>query len=888
FFDIVNNIWTASPVLNNLFGIGDDYEKSLESWNEIVHPEHKDEMLNYFVNTVVKDRNPFFKEYKIKRINDGEERWVLGHGQLEYDKEGKVLTMIGTIQDITERKEFEIALQKSNRHWQTLTEATRILNSEMELKQILRYLVSSAMQLTGAQEGTAGMLREGKMVFREYNAQGKLLPIDYSFEEGYGVPGHVLETKRPYLANKAEEDEHVVPDIQKQLGFYNLVDTPIINRNGKVIGCFELHNKPGGFDDYDIMLLQNLASATAIAIENAQIIEQLKKTKQALISTESNLLSLINNRKESIWSVDNTYRLIVCNDFFKDSYRAAYNFDLKIGINLVEILTPELREFWKPKYDKALGGERLSFEFSEIILGEKIYLNVFLNPIIVGGEIKGVSALSLDITEKVTSERELKKSEEKFRKLFENHSAIHLLIDPDTGRIENANQAAVDFYGWTIDELKNMRIHDINTLGHDEIEKRIQIARKSNNLFFEFKHRTASRNIRDVEVFSSKVELFGKEFLHSIIHDISEKNESEKKLKLLAHSIEQSMAVVVITNQEGRIEYVNPAFTKITGFTFDEVQGKKPDILKSGHHSHEFYKHLWTTISSGNNWEGEFKNKTKNGDLYWDKTIISPLIDREGLITNYIAIKEDITEEKRMIDELIEAKEKAEESDVLKSAFLANMSHEIRTPLNGILGFTGLLTRQTLLPDHKRIEYGKIIEHCGQNLLHLINDVLDISKLESGQLKITQTTFNLTNTLKTTFKIYQRKIGESKKEALELKLKLPDQEIIFESDENRLNQVFSNLLDNAVKFTEKGEISFGISAIEPQKILFFVADSGIGIPQEKQEFIFDRFAQADPDIAINYGGTGLGLSIVKKIIHIMGGDLFLESETNKGAVFYFS
>jgi len=786
--------------------------------------------------------------------------------------------MIGTIQDITERKEFELALQKSNQHWQTLTEATRILNSELEPELILRHLVNSAMQLTGAQEGTAGLLIEGKMVFREYNMQGELIPIDYTFEEGYGVPGYVLKTKKPYLTNNAEGDEHVIPEIQKTLGFYNLLDTPIINRYGKVIGCFELHNKPDGFDNYDIMLLQNLASGTAIALENAQIIEQLKSIETALTTSESNLQSLINNRNESIWSLDTDYNLIVYNDFFRNSYYAAYGVELVIGINLISILLPELREFWKPKYDLALSGEKISYEFSETIQGEKFYFNIFLNPIFSDGKVTGVSALSIDVTELKTSQERmnalveaipdlifvfsregvflesycssdteiyahpidyigknisevlpshiaentlfyLKKlfetgklqvfnyfmeienkqkfyesrltlkgknealavirdmtekkeaeealivSEEKFRKLFENHSAVHLLIDPQDGRIENANQAAADFYGWTIDELKAMRIHQINILPSNEIEEIINIAKTKGNFFFEFQHRLSNGLVRNVEVFSSRVNLFGKDYLHSIVHDVTEK--------------------------------------------------------------------------------------------------------------------------KLLLKDLIEAKEKAEESDRLKSLFLANMSHEIRTPLNGILGFTQLLTGEELVPKPKRRDYSIIINKSADRLMQIINDILDISKLDAGQITVEKKKINLTDMLSGIYTLYRKKLDDADKTHIKLMLKNTEGLVFIESDENRLTQVFTNLLDNSVKFTSKGEIVFGVSKMDEYMIEFLVSDTGIGIKEENQQIIFNRFSQANENISKEFGGTGLGLSIVQKIIELMGGNIHVESVLGRGSTFQF-
>ncbi|MDP3452182.1 MAG: PAS domain S-box protein [Bacteroidales bacterium] len=164
------------------------------------------------------------------------------------------------------------------------------------------------------------------------------------------------------------------------------------------------------------------------------------------------------------------------------------------------------------------------------------------------------------------------------------------------------------------------------------------------------------------------------------------KQKSEEKLKLLNRAVEASSISVVITDAEGNINYVNPYFTELTGYSNEELLGKNPRLLKSGNQPKSFYVELWNTILSGKEWTGEFRNKKKNGELYWENAIIAPILNSQGKITNFVAIKEDVTERKKILEELVDAKEHAEESDRLKSAFLANMSHEIRTPLNGILG----------------------------------------------------------------------------------------------------------------------------------------------------------------------------------------------------------
>lgn len=243
---------------------------------------------------------------------------------------------------------------------------------------------------------------------------------------------------------------------------------------------------------------------------------------------------------------------------------------------------------------------------------------------------------------------------------------------------------------------------------------------------------------------------------------------------------------------------------------------------------------------------------------------------------------------RRMEDELIKAKDKAEESDRLKSAFLANMSHEIRTPMNGILGFSNLLNDETLTPDAKKA-YISIINSSANQLLTIINDIVDISKIEAGQLKIFKKESNITSLLESLFLQFEREISlHPTKSNLRISL-LKDSNypsVSFTTDEVRLRQVLTNLLNNAIKFTESGSIELGYHCQEQGVLLFYVKDTGIGIVPEKQEVIFERFVQADNALTKQFGGTGLGLAISKGLVELLGGTIWVRSETGLGSTFY--
>ena len=372
-----------------------------------------------------------------------------------------------------------------------------------------------------------------------------------------------------------------------------------------------------------------------------------------------------------------------------------------------------------------------------------------------------------------------------------------------------------------------------------------------------------------------------------VTRDISKRKFAMDELRKLSRAVEQSPDSILITDVRGSIEYVNPSIQKISGYTNEELIGQNPRIFSSGKTPKSLYKTLWHTITKGRVWEGEFQNKKKNGELFWEAATISPVTDQNDKITHYLAIRKDITEQKRMTQELIEAKEHAEESDRLKSAFLANMSHEIRTPLNSIIGFSELLGDDYFEEEQKKEFILNIIVN-GNNLLNIISDIIDISKIESGQITIRKSEIQVSQFLE---KIRKQHVLEAEKKQLTFKSNCYCNEsgadVFVLADQERLQQIFNNIISNALKFTSKGNIELGCKLLD-KDVEFFVKDSGIGIPSEFHDTIFDRFRQVETSVTRRYGGNGLGLTITKNLVELMGGKIRVESEEGKGSTFYFT
>ncbi|WP_421920368.1 PAS domain S-box protein [Marinifilum sp.] len=364
---------------------------------------------------------------------------------------------------------------------------------------------------------------------------------------------------------------------------------------------------------------------------------------------------------------------------------------------------------------------------------------------------------------------------------------------------------------------------------------------------------------------------------------VSRRNK-ELELKTLYRSMEQSPASIVITNRYGDIEYVNPKFCQVTGYTEEEVIGKNPRILKSGFTPKKVYEQMWRNLVRGQEWNCEFLNVKKNKELYWERASFSAIKDDFGKITHYMATKEDITDRKQFEKDLMEAKIQAEESDRMKSAFLANVSHELRTPLNSVIGFSNLCNNKMSVDEI--LEFVQLINKSGNQLHEIIEDILKFTMIESGGMERRDDEFLLDNFFEEVKSQAIEKRKLENKERLEIKF-VPDtnfNKVLIKTDFQRLLNVVMNLFKNGLKFTNEGYVEFGYK-ISGKTINLYVKDTGVGIEQDKKEIIFDRFRQVDDSITRTFGGTGMGLSISKKIMDMLGGRIEVESELNKGSTF---
>jgi len=617
--------------------------------------------------------------------------------------------------------------------------------------------------------------------------------------------------------------------------------------------------------------------------------------------------------------------------------------------------------------------------------------------------------------EKAVKQRtaELEKSEAAYRKQFKNNTSKMLLINPDTGEIVEANNAAIAYYEW------DPAGHSIAEINGVALEDWIQAAKhiQEHGARIQFTHRKASGELRDVDVSFSRINTEKASLLHAIIHDITDKKHAEGAVRVSDVALRAVSQGVIVADSSRRILSVNTAFTKITGYTQDEVLGKPCKFLQGKDTDPATIKKISSALKAGKNHSCEILNYTKSGNQFWNELTIA-IVSSNGEITHYIGVLRDITERKtneleiaeatarlqlatraggvgvwdynintgnltwddqmyklyglekqpdkttydiwtdhihaedrqritaevqmaiygtkeydtefriikkdktvrtiralavvrrnhegkaeRMVgtnwditeqkegeekllaanQELIVSSEKAKLANAAKSEFLANMSHEIRTPMNGVIGLTELLKDTPLNKEQK--EYVSALKTSGEALMDIINDILDISKIEAGKIEIEKIDFDIYKCLSDfSSMVVVRAQSKELKYTCEIESNIPEYII---GDPSRIRQVLLNLVGNAIKFTKSGGVKVKATK-NVDTIKFEIKDTGIGIPSEKQQMLFQKFSQIDSSTTRLYGGSGLGLAISKQLVKLMGGEIGVQSTVGNGSTFWFT
>ena len=463
-------------------------------------------------------------------------------------------------------------------------------------------------------------------------------------------------------------------------------------------------------------------------------------------------------------------------------------------------------------------------------------------------------------------------------------------IRPD-GDLVYANNAACENLGYTREDLLSMTVHDIDPrLQKGNWPEHWESLRRMCSQTFESMHRARNGREFPVEMTCSYVVCNGQEYVCDVARNITARQATEKALRAAEQRyrgiFENAVEGLFQSTPEGKLLCCNPAMLRIFGYgSADELMTAmaRNCIYEDPGRRAEFVRLMQDQDSISNFESSAFR---KDGTNIWVSEKARAIRGERGEILYYEGFVEDITERKRTAEELHRAKESAEAGCRAKSQFLANMSHEIRTPMNGVIGMTEL-TLATNLTDEQR-EYLEIVRNSAESLLSLINEILDFSKMEAGKLRLDMRQFRLRAILDG---IFNTLTVRAQLKGLELGCNiLPDVPDALIGDPDRLRQILINLVDNAIKFTENGDIVLHVQSdlesLDRAFLCFSVTDTGIGIPEDKQRMIFEAFSQADSTMTRKYGGTGLGLAICSQLVEMMEGEIQLVSRPGEGSVFH--
>ncbi len=973
--EIETGKWISSELLDSIFGIDNNFNRTIESWASIIHPQWQQTMIDYFANEVIGKKENFNKEYQIIRQNDKEVRWVWGNGELIFNEKNEPIKMIGTIQDITERKlaEFEIIkskeeAEKSREYLDKIInnvgdplfvkdEQSRILIANDAFCKLFGInkidIIGKTLAENVSEEEQESFLKIDKQVIadglenineetltirggesltistrktRFIDANGKKLIVavihDISERKKTEIALRKSEENLQSIFDSVSEAIYVLDengtfiDVNKGAELmYQLSKSELIGKNPQSVAAPGLNDlnevnriiqsvfdngvpislefwsirKNGEIFPKEVVVNRGKYYGKYVLIVTARDITKRKRNEIALRKSEEKLMNIFNLANSGIILADLNGNFLEFNNWWLKM--TGYSQEEFSNLKNLGVTHPDDLEKSKRMLSKLINGEIDKYEL------EKRYVKkdktIFWGQTSVSAikdknnTITSTIGVVTNITERKLAEELLRESEKKYRGLVEN--SPDGIITYVNDKITYANDEAIRIVNAdNSDQIIGKSV--LEFVHQDSLESVIEKMKEI--IVDEYASRVVEEKLVSLTGQTVYVELKAIPTLYEkqnavqvIIHDITEQKQTQDKIKQLSQAVEQSPVAIEITDKFGTIEYVNSKFLETTGYSYDEIIGVNSNILKSGHTSPTEYKKLWDTINSGKEWYGEFHNKKKDGTKYWEFASISPILNSQGITTHYIAIKEDITERKIIEQQLILAKEKAEESDRLKLAFLANMSHEIRTPMNGILGFTELLKEKDLSSDIQQ-EYINIIEKSGKRMLNIINDIISISKIESGQIEITTSETNI-NELFDYLTTFFKPEAKHKQISLFSSKALPPNESFIKTDREKLYAILTNLVKNAIKFTSNGSIELGCEKKEGY-LEFFVKDSGLGISDSQKNIIFERFRQANDTISRTHEGSGLGLAISKAYVEMQGGHIWVESKEGVGSSFYFT
>ncbi|MEK6304131.1 MAG: PAS domain S-box protein [Acidobacteriota bacterium] len=791
--------------------------------------------------------------------------------------------VISLIRDITEHKQIEEMNVRRTRQIALRADVgSALADRSADLRQTLDYCTQAVVRHLDAAFARIWTLNSELNVLELQASAGMYTHINGAHARipvGAFKIGLIAQERQPHISNDVQSDPRVGDkEWAKREGMIAFAGYPLVVGH-KLVGVMAMFGRHKLTED----TLNSLGSISDII---SQAIER-KQAEQALRESEERYKTLFESATDGIMIFEaegeQAGRIVAANPAAAEN--TGYTVEELMGLTIDDLQPPEQAELAAQDRHQILPGEHVT---SELLRrrkdGTTFPIEVNAGLLMLGGK-RFILSFARDLTQRKQIEKEMAMLAHAVRSIQECVS-----ITDNDHVVLFVNDAFVRTYGFERDEVVGKKLIDLvrvdrsfnngDPLGpgppSEGWEGELLNRRKDGT------HFTIHLTVSPIHDDSGRTIA-----LAGVSQDITERKKIEKEVTMLAHAMRSINEFIVIADLDGTIIFVNEAAVKGFGYEREEAIGHNVTMLHSTRNAPEFVNKILRSARAGG-WEGEKLSRRKDGTEFPTYLSASEIQDDSGRAIALVGVSQDITERKRAIEELKNAKEAAESASRAKSEFLANMSHEIRTPMNGIIGMTELALDTDLSPEQR--EYLGMVKTSAGSLLTVINDILDFSKIEAGKLDLDAVDFRLRDSFAETMRPLAIRAHQKKLElAVEIPPDVPDALV---GDQGRLRQILVNLVGNAIKFTEDGEIVVSVETKwetdDGVWLHFSVRDTGIGIPPEKQQLIFSPFTQADGSTSRTYGGTGLGLAISTRFVGMMGGEMWVESEAGHGSTFHFT